>query len=69
MFANRVPGNDDPAVHKPVGELHGFIDLLDRINGGLRLLDLQDRSYREIAGALGITEPMLPTKTDAWKTV
>jgi RNA polymerase sigma factor (sigma-70 family) len=42
--------------------LYAFIDRLDSLNRALLLLYLDDRSYREIAAILGITETNVATK-------
>jgi RNA polymerase sigma-70 factor (ECF subfamily) len=42
--------------------LHTFIDRLDALNRALLLLYLDDRSYRDIAAILGITETNVATK-------
>ena len=42
--------------------LYAFIDRLDALNRALLLLYLDDRSYRDIAAILGITETNVATK-------
>jgi RNA polymerase sigma factor (sigma-70 family) len=42
--------------------LYAFIDRLDSLNRALLLLHLDDRSHREIAAILGITETNVATK-------
>jgi RNA polymerase sigma factor (sigma-70 family) len=42
--------------------LYAFVDSLDALNRALLLLYLEDRSYREIAEVLGITETNVATK-------
>jgi RNA polymerase sigma-70 factor (ECF subfamily) len=46
---------------------HAFIDQLDALNRALMLLYLEDRSYREIAEVLGITETNVATKINRLK--
>jgi len=50
-----------------VRALHHFIDGLDALNRALMLLYLEDRSYREIAEVLGITETNVATKINRLK--
>ena len=50
-----------------VRALHAFIDQLDVLNRALMLLYLEDRSYREIAEVLGITETNVATKINRLK--
>jgi RNA polymerase sigma-70 factor (ECF subfamily) len=50
-----------------VRALHRFIDQLDVLNRALMLLYLEDRSYREIAEVLGITETNVATKINRLK--
>ena len=47
--------------------LHAFIEQLDALNRALMLLYLEDRSYREIADVLGITETNVATKINRLK--
>jgi RNA polymerase sigma-70 factor (ECF subfamily) len=62
---------DDKAVINETDErvraLHTFIDQLDALNRALVLLYLEDRSYREIAEVLGITETNVATKINRLK--
>jgi RNA polymerase sigma-70 factor (ECF subfamily) len=73
-----VPLDDDAldvadnsaTLHEPderVRALHVFIDQLDALNRALMLLYLEDRSYREIADVLGITETNVATKINRLK--
>lgn len=50
-----------------VRALHECIDQLDVLNRALMLLYLEDRSYREIAEVLGITETNVATKINRLK--
>jgi len=58
----------DPAAHGPDGAdagiraLHAVIDRLDPLNRALMLLYLDERSHREIAEILGISEGNVATK-------
>jgi RNA polymerase sigma factor (sigma-70 family) len=47
--------------------LYAFVDDLDELNHALLLLYLEDRSYREIADILGITETNVATKISRLK--
>ena len=62
---------DDNAIisesDERVRALHAFIDQLDALNRALMLLYLEDRSYREIAEVLGITETNVATKISRLK--
>ena len=62
--------DDGAALREPderVRALHAFIDRLDALNRALMLLYLEDRSYREIAEVLGITETNVATKINRLK--
>ncbi len=62
--------DDNVTLHEPdesVRALHAFIDQLDALNRALMLLYLEDRSYREIAEVLGITETNVATKINRLK--
>jgi RNA polymerase sigma-70 factor (ECF subfamily) len=62
--------DDSAALQEPderVRALHRFIDQLDVLNRALMLLYLEDRSYREIAEVLGITETNVATKINRLK--
>jgi len=50
-----------------VRALHRFIGQLDVLNRALMLLYLEDRSYREIAEVLGISETNVATKINRLK--
>ncbi|HEV2607406.1 MAG TPA: sigma-70 family RNA polymerase sigma factor [Xanthomonadaceae bacterium] len=62
--------DDSATLHEPderIRALHQFIDQLDVLNRALMLLYLEDRSYREIADVLGITETNVATKINRLK--
>ncbi len=68
-FAHDVV-DDSATISEPderVRALHRFIDQLDVLNRALMLLYLEDRSYREIAEVLGITETNVATKINRLK--
>ena len=61
---------DNATLSEPderVRALHRFIDQLDVLNRALMLLYLEDRSYREIADVLGISETNVATKINRLK--
>ncbi|RDS84756.1 RNA polymerase sigma factor [Dyella monticola] len=51
-----------PDYDERIEALYGFIDQLDHLNRALILLYLEDRSYRQIADILGISETNVATK-------
>ncbi|MEO7252036.1 MAG: sigma-70 family RNA polymerase sigma factor [Arenimonas sp.] len=58
------------SLHEPderVRALHEFINQLDALSRALMLLYLEDRSYREIAEVLGISETNVATKINRLK--
>ena len=57
----------DPESAQRVRDLHRFIDQLEPLNRALLLLYLEDRSYREIADVLGISETNVATKISRLK--
>ncbi len=62
--------DDSATINEPderVRALHAFIDQLDALNRALMLLYLEDRSYRDIAEVLGITETNVATKINRLK--
>lgn len=62
--------DENAELHEPderVRALHAFIEHLDSLNRALMLLYLEDRSYREIADVLGITETNVATKINRLK--
>jgi RNA polymerase sigma factor (sigma-70 family) len=50
-----------------IATLHRIIDQLDELNRALMILYLDDNSYREIAGVLGLTETNVATKINRLK--
>jgi RNA polymerase sigma factor (sigma-70 family) len=50
-----------------IAALHCVIDQLDELNRALMILYLDDNSYRDIAGILGITETNVATKINRLK--
>lgn len=52
----------DPETDEHLGLLYAFIARLDPLNRALLLLYLDERSHREIADVLGITETNVATK-------
>jgi RNA polymerase sigma-70 factor (ECF subfamily) len=57
----------DREAEQRVRALHRFISQLDGLNRALMLLYLEDRSYREMAEILGITETNATTKISRLK--
>ena len=57
------PEQPDPKV----ATLHRIIDQLDELNRALMILYLDNNSYRDIAGILGITETNVATKINRLK--
>jgi len=67
-FHDVADGNAaDPEADEQVRALHRFIAQLDPLNRALLLLYLEDRSQREIADILGITETNVSTKISRLK--
>ena len=52
----------DPEADERLSVLYGLIDRLDTLNRALLLLYLDERSHKEIADVLGITETNVATK-------
>ena len=50
-----------------IATLHHIIDQLDELNRALMILYLDDNSYRDIAGILGLTETNVATKINRLK--
>ena len=50
-----------------IATLHRIIDQLDELNRALIILYLDDNSYRDIAGILGLTETNVATKINRLK--
>ncbi|PZR75527.1 MAG: RNA polymerase subunit sigma-70 [Chthoniobacterales bacterium] len=61
--AKQGPGETDPKIVT----LHRLIDQLDELNRALMILYLDDNSYRDIAGILGLTETNVATKINRLK--
>lgn len=57
------PEQSDPRI----ATLHRIIDQLDELNRALMILYLDDNSYRDIAGILGLTETNVATKINRLK--
>jgi len=63
-----VPGEDgDHESQEQLRMLHRFIEKLEPLNRALLLLYLEDRSHREIADILGISEGNVATKISRLK--
>jgi RNA polymerase sigma factor (sigma-70 family) len=61
--SSAIPSDEDERAKL----LHAFVDGLDALSRALLLLYLEDRSYREIAEVLGITETNVATKVSRLK--
>jgi RNA polymerase sigma factor (sigma-70 family) len=59
--------NPESELDNRVKQLYAFINKLDELNRALMILYLDDNSYREIAGILGITETNVATKINRIK--
>jgi RNA polymerase sigma-70 factor (ECF subfamily) len=55
-------GREDPETDEKVDILQQFISQLNELDKALMILYLEERSYREIAEILGITETNVATK-------
>lgn len=62
-----VASDAEPEADERVRALYRFIDQLDALNRALLLLYLEERSYREIADILGISETNVATKISRLK--
>jgi RNA polymerase sigma factor (sigma-70 family) len=62
-----VAGDAEPEPDERVRALYRFIDQLDALDRALLLLYLEERSYREIADVLGISETNVATKISRLK--
>lgn len=62
-----APAVDGPESGEPLRLLHRFIARQDPLNRALLLLYLEDRSHREIAEVLGISEANVATKISRLK--
>ena len=57
-----IPHDADPEGDERIRALYRFIDLLNPLDRALLLLYLEERSYREMADILGISETNVATK-------
>lgn len=64
---HEVAGEGDPGASEPLRLLERFIAQQDPLNRALLLLYLEDRSHREIAEVLGISEGNVATKISRLK--
>ncbi len=64
-FADTSPTNE---TEKNIGILHHFISELKELDKALMLLYLEEKSYKEIAEIIGITETNVATKIGRIKT-
>jgi RNA polymerase sigma-70 factor (ECF subfamily) len=62
-----VAGDSEPESDERVRALYRFIGQLDALSRALLLLYLEERSYREIADILGISETNVATKISRLK--
>ena len=62
-----VAGDAEPEADERVRALYHFIDQLGALDRALLLLYLEERSYREIADILGISETNVATKISRLK--
>ena len=62
-----VASDAESETDERVRALHRFIDQLDALDRALLLLYLEERSYREIADVLGISETNVATKISRLK--
>lgn len=61
------PAAEPEQIDPKVATLHRIIDQLDELNRALMILYLDDNSYRDIAGILGLTETNVATKINRLK--
>ena len=61
------PAAESAQPDPKIATLHRIIDQLDELNRALVILYLDDNSYRDIAGILGITETNVATKINRLK--
>ena len=61
------PAAEQEQVDPKIVTLHRIIDQLDELNRALMILYLDDNSYRDIAGILGLTETNVATKINRLK--
>src|SRR5947207_11527767 len=61
------PAAESEQPDPKIAALHRIIDQLDELNRALMILYLDDNSYRDIAGILGLTETNVATKINRLK--
>ena len=61
------PAAESAQPDPKIATLHRIIDQLDELNRALMILYLDDNSYRDIAGILGLTETNVATKLNRLK--
>ena len=61
------PAAESTQPDPKIATLHRIIDQLDELNRALMILYLDDNSYRDIAGILGLTETNVATKLNRLK--
>jgi len=61
------PAAESEQPDPKIATLHRIIDQLDELNRALMILYLDDNSYRDIAGILGLTETNVATKINRLK--
>lgn len=61
------PATETEQPDPKIAMLHRIIDQLDELNRALMILYLDDNSYRDIAGILGLTETNVATKINRLK--
>jgi RNA polymerase sigma factor (sigma-70 family) len=61
------PAAETEQTDPKIATLHRIIDQLDELNRALMILYLDDNSYRDIAGILGLTETNVATKINRLK--
>ena len=61
------PATETEQLDPKIATLHHIIDQLDELNRALMILYLDDNSYRDIAGILGLTETNVATKINRLK--
>jgi RNA polymerase sigma factor (sigma-70 family) len=61
------PAAEQMAPDPKIATLHRIISQLDELNRALMILYLDDNSYRDIAGILGLTETNVATKISRLK--
>jgi RNA polymerase sigma-70 factor (ECF subfamily) len=61
------PASEQEQPDPKIATLHRIIDQLDELNRALMILYLDDNSYRDIAGILGLTETNVATRINRLK--